>query len=192
MKKKDSESIVNLLNKLMKDLDDNKVSLKTILETFGKRAYGPFFFILSLITVTPLGAVPGVPLIIAILLTITALQYMFRSGYPWFPKFIVKKKFSGKSTIKWLKRFHFIAKWIDKITKPRLTFFTTTFINNIAMVFIIILAFSLIPLALVPGGIILPGIVLIFFSIAIITHDGLLMLLGLVGSLLTLALFITF
>ena len=68
------------------------VDLKTVVESFGNRSFGPIMVLCGLCMMTPLGAIPGIPPAFGVIVIIFALQLLFRRKAPWMPKFLTKVK----------------------------------------------------------------------------------------------------
>ena len=68
------------------------VDLKTVVESFGNRSFGPIMVLCGLCMMTPLGAIPGIPPAFGVIVIIFALQLLFRRKTPWMPKFLTKVK----------------------------------------------------------------------------------------------------
>ena len=178
-------SITKIINKIInKDLGD-KTNLDEILAQFGKRTYGPIFFIIGVISTSPIGAIPGLPFLMTFLTCTIVLQYLFKRGAVWMPQFIVKKSFSKSKVDKVLTKIIPITKFIDKITRPRAHFFFNSFFEALIMITVMLMSILFIPLGFIPAGIMFPGIVIICFSIAIITKDGILAGITLLFSFIT-------
>lgn len=164
-----------LINHLCEGNPEDELTLSGLLDEFQERAFGLFLFLVLLPTFIPVpvgqGAVSG------FLTSLIGLQFLLRYEHPWLPGFIAKRKFHRSRIIGFRNRFD---KWLlrlDKITKPRDEWI---FGNPVAHAFtgflLLLLGVSLaipIPLTNIPFG-----IVLLFFSFALIERDGRFMMIG--------------
>ena len=66
-------------------VDGTETDLKTIVEAFGDRAFGPVMILCSLFLMTPIGAIPGLPAAFGLIIIVFALQLLFRRETPWMP-----------------------------------------------------------------------------------------------------------
>ncbi len=164
-----------LINQLCEGLPQDEVTLSGLLDEFQERAFGLFLFLVLLPTFIPVpvgqGAVSG------FLTSLIGLQFLLRFEHPWLPGFIAKRKFHRSTIIGFRNRFD---KWLlrlDKITKPRDEWiFSNPFAHAFTGLLLLLLGISLaLPL---PATNIPFGIVLLFFSFALIERDGRFMMIG--------------
>jgi hypothetical protein len=52
------------------------VDLKTVVEAFGNRSFGPIMVLCGLCMMTPLGAIPGIPPAFGVIVIVFALQLL--------------------------------------------------------------------------------------------------------------------
>ena len=180
---KKSQSITELLDDLNDNIKGDTVSIGDVFAAFGQRAYGPILFILALICFSPIGSIPGASIVTGTLIILTAVQYFFKSGEPWIPDFIRKRSVSANKAKDSLKMTKPYLKKIDNVFKPRLEVMTRPPVNYIAMAILIVLSITMFPLAFVPYGVTPSSAAILLISIALVTKDGCVMTLGLLGSL---------
>jgi len=164
-----------LINKLSEGLPEDELTLSGLLDEFKERAFGLFLFLALLPTFIPVPAGQGA--VSGFLTSLIGLQFLLRFEHPWLPGFIAKRKFHRSRIIGFRNRFD---KWLvrlDKITTPRNEWI---FSNPVAHAFSGLLLLLLgISLALpLPATNIPFGIVLLFFSFALIERDGRFMMIG--------------
>jgi hypothetical protein len=72
--------------------DQERVSLGLILEVVGHRSFGPILLVAGLIMLAPLiGDIPGVPVMMGMLVVLTAGQLLFRREHLWLPRWLLKR-----------------------------------------------------------------------------------------------------
>ena len=164
-----------LINKLSEGLPEDELTLSGLLDEFQERAFGLFLFLALLPTFFPVpmgqGSISG------FLTSLIGLQFLLRFEHPWLPGFIAKRKFHRSRIIGFRNRFD---KWLvrlDKITTPRNEWiFSNPFAHAFTGFLLLLLGGSLaLPL---PGTNIPFGIIILFFSFALIEHDGRFMMVG--------------
>lgn len=166
------------LNPLAKD----DVTIRELLSTVGRRSYGPLLLLIGLIAISPITAVPGLTWFTAALTLLIALQMFVGRRTPWLPKGALDAKISRDLVIKGVSAARPWAQRIDKLLKPRLTFLALQpFVNLIALA-VIGAALITIPLGLIPFGPFVPSLAIVIFGLGMTARDGLILLLGLVGS----------
>lgn len=165
------------------------VSFGAILRMIGRRSFGPLLLLAGLIAVAPLiGDIPGVPTTVGIFVVLISSQMLFQREYFWIPRWLLERSVSKKTlckTLGWLKG---PAKRIDRVVRPRLTFFT----HRVG-------AFSV--AAVCTGiGVVMPtmevvpfaangaGAALTAFGLALIAHDGVLAIVAFAVTAVTIGL----
>ena len=68
--------------------ENDSVSVGQVLDAFGSRTFGPAIIVPALLELTPVGAIPGVPTFLAVVIALIAVQKLFGSEHVWFPKII--------------------------------------------------------------------------------------------------------
>jgi hypothetical protein len=164
-----------LIEHLCEGSPDDTLSLATLLDEFEERAFGVFLFFALLPTFVPVPAGQGA--VSGLLTSLIGLQFLFRLQHPWLPNFIAKRGFHRSRIINFNTRFN---KWLlrlDKITTTRSEWiFSHPLAHAFTGLLLLLLGIALaIPL---PGTNIPFGIILLFFSIALIERDGRFMMIG--------------
>ena len=83
-----------ILGTARETVDGTETDLKTIVEAFGDRAFGPVMILCSLFLMTPIGAIPGLPAAFGLIIIVFALQLLFRRETPWMPDVLRRIKIS--------------------------------------------------------------------------------------------------
>ncbi|HIG22180.1 exopolysaccharide biosynthesis protein [Henriciella sp.] len=183
----------NVLERAINEVDGDNVTFGDILDLFGARSFGPIIVLLGmLVTVPPIGAVPGLPMIVGLVIILFTVQIVFGAKRIWVPNFIEKRSISkekleaaDKKAKPWLKR-------IDGLVSERITMLTGPWAIYASAVIIIFLALLMIPLELVPFAVAAPGAAITLYGLAIMARDGVLMLIGYVLAAITTAVTIAF
>ncbi len=155
-----------------------ETDLKTLVEAFGDRAFGPVMILCSLFLMTPIGAIPGLPAAFGLIIIVFALQLLFRRDYPWMPEVLRKIKISNVKLEKTQKFVSPVLSRIDNVIKPRVAFMTSAPAQVLTALVSIILALTMIPLGVVPFGVVAPAFIVGLLGLGITARDGVLILLG--------------
>lgn len=181
---KDPHSVGEILDCLDEVAKEHrKVSIGDILDAIGNRSYGPALMIPALLELTPIGAIPGVPTFIAVILGLIALQMLFGKRHLWLPGFIRNRSVSAEKVEKSSKKLRKMAAFLDKWFHGRLKALTTGVPVRIAAVLIIGLCATVPPLELLPFASSGPMLAVAAFGLALMVRDGLLMLIATALSL---------
>ena len=158
------------------------IDLKALIEAFGDRAFGPVMILCGIFLMTPLGAIPGLPAGLGFVIIIFALQLLCRRRTPWMPELLRRVKISQvKLEATRLKLRPFLSK-IDNVIRPRLPWVTGGPMQAVTALLAIILALTMVPLGVVPFGVVAPAFIIGLLGLGITARDGIVILIGFLFS----------
>lgn len=160
-----------------------EVDLKALVEAFGDRAFGPVMILCALFLMTPLGAIPGLPAAFGLIIIVFAMQLLFRRDYPWMPEVLRKIKISDEKLEKTRKVVSPVLRKIDNVIHPRLPWVTSGPAQVLTALLAIILALTMVPLGVVPFGVVAPAFIIGLLGLGITARDGVLIILGFLLSI---------
>jgi hypothetical protein len=172
------------LEQLLDRIDDaardrKRVSLGAVLELVGRRSFGPLLLVAGVVALAPvIGDIPGVPTVIGTLVFLITIQLLFGREYFWLPRWVLKRSVSSDKLRKALKWLRSPARFVDRLLRPRLTFFTKGAVIYVIAMLCIIIAVSMPAMELVPFLANLAGAAFTAFGLSLIAHDGLLALIA--------------
>ncbi|MAF29550.1 MAG: hypothetical protein CL820_00460 [Croceicoccus sp.] len=158
--------------------DEEQVPIGDVVEAMGARSFGPFIMLPALIEISPLGAVPGVPTFLALVIAITAAQLLFGRDHLWLPGFVRNRSAKSEKVLKAVDRLRPIAEWMDRWFHGRMKRFASGPFPRIAAACVIALAMTVPPLEFIPFASTAPMAAIAAFGLALIVRDGLLMLIA--------------
>ncbi len=171
----------SVLDQIESALDGaDSVDLKTVVEAFGNRAFGPIMVLCGLCLLIPfIGGIPGIPPAFGVIVIVFALQLLFRRKSPWMPEILRKVKIPAERFEKvQVKVRPFLAK-VDKIINPRFRWATTGTMQVLVSVVAIVLSLTFFPLGMIPFGVVAPAVIILILGLGITARDGILILIGL-------------
>jgi hypothetical protein len=157
---------------------EDKVSIDDLLDTFGDRSFAPLMLILALIGVSPVGAIPTVPTILALCISIIAVQMAWGRKHIWLPGFITRRGVSSRRLTKGEGLLRKIAKVLDAVAKGRMKVLASGPARRVVAGLIVVLCLALPVLELVPFAAAAPFLAIALLSLAMMVRDGLVMLIG--------------
>jgi hypothetical protein len=160
----------------------DKVSVADVLETFGRRSFGPLILVPAILLTLPTGALPGVPIVLGALIALVCLEILIGRKQPSIPSLFSKLKFSRSGLEKARSKANGVIKAIDGLIQPRLEFLVRPPLLQLAALACIALCLLLIPVEVIPFATAIPGTALIIMGVAITAHDGLAMAIGLAAT----------
>lgn len=156
-----------------------KTSLGDLVESVGRRSFGPLLMLAGLIALSPLSGIPGMPTTIAVLVVVVAVQFLMRRDHFWLPQWLLKREVSHEQFCKALRWVRRPARFIDRFLRPRLTFMTHAAGIYAIAILCIVIAATMPPLEVVPFAATSAGAALAVFGLALIANDGLVAVLAL-------------
>ena len=173
----------SILERAREAANGEGVDLKDLVQAFGDRAFGPVMILCSLFLMTPIGIIPGLPAAFGLIVIIFAMQLLFRRDYPWMPEVLRKVKISDSALEKTQAKVSPILRKIDNVIHPRLPWVTSGPMQALTALLAILLAITLVPLGVVPFGVVAPAFIIGLLGLGITARDGVLIIIGFVLSL---------
>jgi len=158
--------------------DGGEVSIDDLLDEFGDRSFAPLMLILALIGITPVGAIPTVPTIIALCIALIAGQMALGRHHVWLPGFITGRGVSSDRLTKGKDKLDTIADVLDRIAKGRLQALAGAPARRVVAGLIVVLCLALPVLEVVPFAAAAPFLAIAMLALAMLVRDGLVMLIG--------------
>lgn len=178
-------SISEVLDTLSETADENngnETSINVVMDAFGRRAYGPFLFVVGALSATPLGSIPGASILFSSFIIIMMVQYIARDGAPWIPGWISNRSISSKRVRQSAEAIKPYLERLECVVRARYHTLTHPPWTYVCAVSCILLALTMYPLALVPWGVLPPSLAIAFIGLGMMSSDGLLIAIGLAIS----------
>lgn len=183
------ESLEDLLDRLHEvEAGMDRVTIGAILDAVGRRAFGPVLLVLGLILVSPLSGIPGIPTSVAVMVLLISVQMLVGRQNFWLPRWLLRRSISRPALEKAVRFLRPIARFIHPFVKPRLTGLTRDTGVYLTAAMCALIAVSIPPLELLPFASSVAGGALATFGLGLIAKDGILVLIALVFSVVSLLL----
>ena len=186
-KGRDDHSLGGILDTLREIAEgEDDVEVRDVTRTFGGRGIGPLIVLPALVGLTPLGGVPTVPSILALIIAILAVQIFLPGRGIWLPGFLARRSVSDDKVISATEKLRGVARFVDRWFGGRLPALTGGPAQAVAAACIVGLA-ALVPVTeVIPFAAFLPMGAIAMLGLSLTLRDGILMILGLALSLATL------
>lgn len=164
--------------KLEHDDTPHDLTVEELLDSVGRRSYGPLLLVIGLFTISPATIVPGLTWFAAALTLLVAGQMALGRRLPWLPKKWLKGELPRAGVLKGLEKGKPFAARVDALLKPRLVFLARPPFVNLVALLCIAAALATFPLGFIPFAPLAPGLAVVFFGLGMTARDGLWLMLG--------------
>jgi hypothetical protein len=159
------------------------LTLDEVVEAFGDRGIGALILVLSLMALIPWP--PGGKAVFAAPIILLAAELAFQRNEVWLPRWLLKASLSRTAFRKAISKLIGPVRFVENLTRPRLRVLTGP-ISEIFMGVACVLLALMMALP-IPFGDMLPGLALVFFALGIMQKDGVAVLFGAIGSVVSAA-----
>lgn len=171
------ESVIDRIESRTREQD--RVAIRDVLDAFADRLFGPLLAVPGLIVVSPLGAIPGAPAFLAVLVVLVAGQLALGRDWPWMPSWISGRWVEREQVVAGLERARPIARRVDRVIRPRFERLVSPPMPRVLAGLCMLLGVSFVPLGFIPFAVAIPGVAMMLLGLALIARDGLAASIGL-------------
>lgn len=175
--------VLDRLKALGEKAGDDPAPIGDVVDAMGHRAYGPFFILLPVVEMSPVGGIPGLPTAMAAMMVLLAAQLLFGREKMWLPGFVRRRGLKGSHLVTAADKTRPIANRMDKWFHGRLPSMARGPMIKVAAVAVILLCLTVPPLELLPFASTAPMLAIMAFGVALLVRDGALMLVACVLAL---------
>ncbi|WP_299815932.1 exopolysaccharide biosynthesis protein [uncultured Jannaschia sp.] len=150
----------------------DEVTLGEINDELGHRGTAALLGIPAALELTPIGGIPGVPSIIALIIGLFAVQIVFGREDMWLPGFLENRSVSKEKLRTSLDKLRPAAEWADRHLGDHLSILVHPPATRIVALAIILLCCTIPPLELLPFASSIPAGTILLFSLGLLTRDG--------------------
>lgn len=174
-----SHAVEDILDQLEQKGEENgSVSVGDMTDALGHRGHGPFLFVPALLEISPIGGIPGVPTLLALIVALFAVQIVLGHEQMWLPDFLERRTVKGDRLKSATEKLEGLAAWLDRWFHGRFEMLTGRTATRIAAIAVLLLCLTVPPLELVPFASSAPMAAIVMFGLAMTLRDGLVMALG--------------
>lgn len=184
MSENSPRDLTGLLDELQQAAETNgaKLSVGEILDTIGKRSFGPLLLLGGLLGMTPVSAIPSAPTIIAVITLLISVQLLFGRESVWIPGFLEKLSVKAERVKKAVKISRKPARVVDRMVRPRLELLTRPAADRVVAAVCVLIALCVPPLEFLPFVAFVPSFAIAAIGLGLLARDGLLVLIALIIS----------
>ena len=149
-----------------------------LVEAFGRRGYGALLLLPAMLEISPIGGIPGVPTVLALVVVLFAVQILVGRTHMWLPGFLRNRELPAGKLDEVIDKARPLATRLDRRFHGRLGPLAGPAAGRVAAVLCVLLACTVPPLEIVPFASTAPMGAIGLFGIGLLVHDGLVMLAG--------------
>lgn len=169
------------LGSLIRELEEHaeageRISIDLIRQIAGQRASGPMLLLPTLLVISPLSIIPGLPSLVGLNTILVAGQIVLGRNTIWLPKWLTKRQLAARHAQKVLKFLKPISRVADKMIKRRATYLTAWPMRRAGALVCVLVGMVMPILEFVPFTSTWAGVVIAGYALAITVRDGLLAL----------------
>jgi hypothetical protein len=168
---------------------EESISLKETIETLGERVFGISILLFCIPNCVPIPNFAGLSAFTGIPIGIIGLHMMVGKSHLWLPASLGNKQFSTHRFGRMLKRAVPTIQKTEVLLHPRLRMMSgQTMQRLLGVVFVILATIMSLP---IPFGNFMPGLAMALIAIGLIERDGVIIVIGLIVGVVTVALMLT-
>lgn len=184
-----SRATSEVLEETVGNHQSDDISLGELITILQERGFGLLMMVLVLPNCVPIPVPPGVSTIFSIPLAFLAVQMILGRLTPWLPGWLKSKTIKRATLAAMVSKVSPRLKFIEKLLKPRLTFFVSPAGERLIGLFWLLCTLSIaVPL---PMTNFVPGMGILLVSLGLLNRDGLIILAGMIVGLLGCAFTVT-
>jgi hypothetical protein len=178
-----SVSLSSLLLNFARRFEGERVSVRDIKNSLGRRSFGLMLFVLAIPNSLPILGIPGVSAVTGFPILLIACQMVLGYEQIWLPKWISRRDFSREGFLKLIeKTMPWLAR-VERLLKPRWSWLVKGNVERVLAAVCAVMAFLLI--LPIPFGNLFPGLSLLLISLGLIERDGVCVASGLILSVVS-------
>jgi len=161
-------------------VDDPVLPMEELIGTFGERGFGALLLILGILSAV-IGVIPGTTTLLGIPIMIIGVQLLFRRDELWLPGWILKRDLPRPAFAEAAAKVKGRLERVERFSRPRLSFMSSDLSEAlIGLMCVVWAAVLMLPLI---GFNLVPSLIVAAFGFGLMQKDGVVMLIGWVGSL---------
>ena len=158
------------------------VTVADIRERLGRRSFGPLLLFSGLMLLTPLAGLPLLPGILGVVIMLTAAQMLLGERELWLPDFLLGCSLTRHNVERFDAAARRVACYVDSFVRPRWLFLTEPPLPLVIAALCFLMGLILLPLEFIPFTSSIPGLPVAAFGLALMTRDGLFVIIGLIST----------
>jgi hypothetical protein len=172
-------AISDVLDQLEAAVHDDSISVGEIMDQLGQRSFAALILVPALIAASPASAIPGLTSAVALIVALMVVQMLWGREEAWLPQFLAKRRIPSErvcQAVGWLRR---PVAFVERFLRPRLSFLVQR--PWVVLPLLVALGITLVMpfLEVIPMSGSIASTAIALFAAAMLTRDGVLLLIAL-------------
>lgn len=172
--------LVAIIDRIKAECDEERISVGRVVDAVGRRGLGTLLLIAALVSLSPLGTIPGSSVVFGAVLLVLSAQVLIGVERVWLPAFIRNRTLPRDGLIGALDRFVRFGHVLGPFLKRRLQSLVEPPLVRLAGLVGVVFSLSMMVLGFFPFGSFPAALAFIAIGLGMTVGDGLFVLLGLV------------
>ncbi|MGH6978181.1 MAG: exopolysaccharide biosynthesis protein, partial [Brevundimonas sp.] len=178
----DYQSDTRTFSQVIEDVgvkSDPKLYLGELINAFGERGFGAMLLFLGLISIV-IGAVPGTTTVLGFPILLISIQLVIRRDQLWMPRWVLKSSIDRQGYRTSITRVLKPLRMVERLARPRLSIMTSE-VSEV-LIGLICTVLCLILMLPIPGGNLVPSLIIAAFGFGLMQRDGAVILTAWLGT----------
>lgn len=167
-----------LVDEIERAGSEKGLSVEDVLRQMGERSFALLLLVPTLVVLSPVAVVPGVPSLLALLIGLIVLQILLGRDHLWLPAVLRRQTLPPHRQKQVVAFLRWPAAWIDPWLKVRLTWLTDPPGNIPPLLICLVISFLMPLIELVPFLTMTLATAMALFAGGLYLRDGVLVVLG--------------
>ncbi|KTD45903.1 proton transporter [Legionella rubrilucens] len=183
LRKSRKRSISHLLKNIaMKHDKESRLRFGDLVRELGDQAFGLIMILFALPSALPVSAIPGISFLFGLPILFIAIHLLIGRRSLWLPRQLADRSIQRGTLLDVVTKTRPYLMYVERLLKPRLTFFSTPVMER--MHGVVLLLLSILLLLPIPFSNFIFAMLIILFGLGIAEQDGLFLVLAYTGTLL--------
>lgn len=174
----DLQPLEEVMDRMATAAESDRVCVGDLLEAMGHRSHGALMLAPSLVVISPISGIPGVPTLLGIIIALISVQMLIGRKTIWLPRRLRHRCIAGRRLQSAIAHLQPVGRTVDRWVRPRLLPLTRKPFRKLIAVTCLALALIMPPMELLPFATSILAAAVAAFSLALFARDGLLAVLG--------------
>lgn len=174
----ETSEVSEIVSVLHETGENRSPTVGDIIQNLGSASFGALLLVPAMIIATPASGIPGLPSVGGLIIALIAAQMVIGRDHVWLPKWLMNRRINPDRLERALDFMRRPARWIDHVTRPRLTWLLRWPMVVPLQVLCVFCGLAMPMMELVPMTSSIAAIAVFVIAVGIIADDGLLAILG--------------